>query len=101
MRTQSLQQYVGRDLEEDIRHEKDGQSDISLLAHEMQLRWQTHGQGIGYVDSGDLMEQTGQPMPSSTGVSFRLPIQEGCHIDDEQDRYHPEVNLPQQRLLVD
>ena len=53
MRTQPLQQYIGRDLEEDIRHEKDGQSDISLLAHEMQLRWQTHGQGIGYVDSRD------------------------------------------------
>ena len=51
MRAQSLQQYVGGNLEEDIRHEKDGKSDISLLAHEMQLRWQAHSKGIGYVDS--------------------------------------------------
>ena len=50
MRFEPLQEDVGRDFENDVRDEKDGQGDISLISLQMQVFGKTHDEGIGNVD---------------------------------------------------
>ena len=51
VRFQPLHQKVGGNLEDNVRNEEDGKSNIRLLAHEMQVLGKIHSKGIGYVDT--------------------------------------------------
>lgn len=51
MRLELLHQDIGRDLEDDVRDEEDGQGNILLIRDQAQLLGQAHSQGIGDVDS--------------------------------------------------
>ena len=51
MRLQPFQQHVGRDLEEDVGDEEDGEGHIRLVAFEVQVLRQTEREGVGDVDA--------------------------------------------------
>ena len=51
VRFEPLHQQIGGNLEQNIRHEEDGECNIGLIAHKVQLLWEVHGEGIGNVDS--------------------------------------------------
>lgn len=51
MRPEPLQQDVGRNLEQDVRYEEDGEGDIRLVAFEMKVFGETKGKSIGNIDT--------------------------------------------------
>ena len=49
MRPESLQEKITRDLEEDIRYEKQRQSDVDLIILQLELRRQSQRQSVANV----------------------------------------------------
>ena len=48
------QQDVRRNLEENVRHEKDSKSDVGLITHKVQVFREFQSQSITNVDAGNL-----------------------------------------------
>ena len=51
MRLEPFQQDIGRNLEENIRNEEDGEGDIGLVAFEVQVFRQPECEGVGNIDT--------------------------------------------------
>lgn len=51
MRLEPFQKNVVGNLEENIGNEEDGESDIGLVAFEVQVLRQTEREGVGYIDA--------------------------------------------------
>lgn len=54
MRFESSQQDVRRNLEEDVGHEEDGQSDVGLITHKVQVFRKFQRESIANVDASNM-----------------------------------------------
>ncbi len=50
MRFQAPHENIRRDLEDDVWYEKDGKSNVSLVAFEVQVFREVQGESVGYID---------------------------------------------------
>ena len=77
MRLQSFQDDIGRDLEDDVWHEKDGQSGVVLGAGQIEVLLQLKNHGIGNVGA----------------------IEEGQKVEDAQHRNDADIDSGEELAL--
>lgn len=87
-RRHALQRQVGRDLQQDVGHEEDGQRRVWLLAAQAQVSRHAHGEGIGYVCAA---RHVRLPWMRECDDDGNLPVEKRHDVDEEEHGQQADV----------